>query len=96
MRVASLRVLFFTSFSYSSVPLAGANIMGREPLTAWSDTDHSGPIIITTVLGLVYWLVPGIGLLGISFGQRSSLSWASGLYIASMVRTKASHCSHPH
>ena len=59
--------------------------MGRAPLARWSDTDHSAPIIIVTVLGLVYWLVPGVGQMVISFGQRSSLTWSSRLYLASMV-----------
>lgn len=63
--------------------------MGRPPFTKWSDTDHSGPIIITTVLGLVYWLVPAIGQQWISFGRKSMLSWADYLYVASMVRLGA-------
>lgn len=59
--------------------------MGHAPFTKWSDTDHTGPIIITTVLGLVYWLVPGVGQQVISLGQSSIFAWADGLYIGSMV-----------
>ena len=59
--------------------------IGHPPLTKWSDTDHSGPLVIATVLGLIYWLAPGVGQQAISFVQSSSFSWADGLYTGSMV-----------
>ena len=63
--------------------------MGSPPFTNWSDTDHSGVIIITTVQGLVYWLVPGVGQQVISFGQTGMFSWADYLYVESMVRLRS-------
>lgn len=59
--------------------------MSRKALATWSDLDHSGPVIIVAILCLVYWMVPGIGHQVILYGRQSRVSWASRLYIVSMV-----------
>ncbi|KAK4560756.1 hypothetical protein LTR86_005335 [Recurvomyces mirabilis] len=59
--------------------------MGRPPYTQWTETDHSGPVVITTILCLIYWTVPGLGQQIANFGHRSFFSWADGLYLASML-----------
>jgi len=56
------------------------------PWAKWTETDHSGPIKIITVLCLLYWIVPGIAQQVILYGQFKVFTWADRIYISSMVR----------
>lgn len=55
------------------------------PFATWSETDHSGAIIIVTTLCLLYWFVAGAVQQVLSVAQGIRFSWADSLFTASLV-----------
>lgn len=56
------------------------------PFATWSDTDHSGAVIIVTTICMVYWLVAGAVQQTLSIGSGMIFSWAESLFGVSIVR----------
>ena len=59
--------------------------MQHPPFATWSETDHSGPVIITTTLCMIYWIIAGAVQQLLSWGQGIIFSWAEALFGVSMV-----------
>jgi hypothetical protein len=59
--------------------------MARQPFSQWTDVDHSGPLVIVTVLCLVYWIVPGAGQQLAALSRDDRLSLSDHLFISTMV-----------
>jgi hypothetical protein len=51
----------------------------------WSDHEHSGPIIIVTMLSLLYWLAPGISQQVFHYGQSEKLNVGDYMHLSSIA-----------